>query len=80
MASSSERIILLGDLVYYIGPPILNPLKWSHIVENDNGIISTKDLGIVIEADAFLKIANIFFQRQEITLQRISFKQLQVAE
>jgi hypothetical protein len=77
---TSEHIILLGDLVYYIGPPILNPLKWSYIVENDNGIISKRDIGIVIKTDSFLKIANIFFQRQEITLERISHKQLMIAE
>ena len=76
----TEHIILLGDLVYYVGPPVLNPLRWSYIVENNNGIISTSDLGIVIEADSFLRIANIFFQRQEITLERISFKQLRIAE
>jgi hypothetical protein len=76
----TEHIILLGDLVYYVGPPVLNPLRWSYIVENNNGIISTSDLGVVIETDSFLRIANIFFQRQEITLERVSFKQLRIAE
>ena len=76
----TEHVILLGDLVYYIGPPILNPLKWAYIVENDNGVISTRDLGVVIEADSFLRIANVFFQRQELTLERISFKLLRIAE
>ena len=73
---TTEHIILLGDLVYYIGPPILNPLLWENIVENDNGIISRNDLAIVTEIDSFLRIADVFFQRQEIKIERISFKHL----
>lgn len=73
---NTEHIILLGDLVYYIGPPILNPLIWQNIVENDNGIISRNDLAIVIEIDSFLRIADLFFQKQEIKIERVSFKHL----
>lgn len=72
--------ICLGDLVYYIGPPILSPLKWELIIENDNGILNTQDIGVVIKCDSFLRIANIFFQKNELTLERISFKQLKVIE
>ena len=71
-----EHVILLGDLVYYIGPPILNPLIWENIVENDNGIISRNDLAIVIEIDSFLRIADLFFQRQELKIERIAFKHI----
>lgn len=73
---NTEHIILLGDLVYYIGPPILNPLIWQNIVENDNGIISRNDLAIVVEIDSFLRIADLFFQKQEIKIERVSFKHL----
>lgn len=73
-----ETIILIGDLVYYIGPPIVNPPLWKNIVENDNGIINKDDLGIVIDSDMFLRIADVFFQRTEITIKRISFKKLQL--
>jgi len=70
--------ICLGDLVYYIGPPIVTPLKWELIVENDNGIINRKDIGIVIDCDDFLRVASIFFQKNEITIERISFRQLEI--
>lgn len=74
----SKSIILLGDLVYYIGPPITSPLMWNLIVDNDNGIISHDDFGIVIDCDSFLKIADVFFQKNDITIERISFKYLKV--
>lgn len=77
---TKKIIILLGDLVYYIGPPIVNPPIWSSIVENNNGIISTDDIGIVIDTDSFLKIADVFFQRQNITIKRISHKQLKIID
>lgn len=73
-----EVIILIGDLVYYIGPPIVNPPLWKNIVENDNGIINSDDIGIVVSADSFLKIADVFFQRTEITIKRISFRKLEL--
>ena len=66
----------LGDLVYYVGPPIVNPINWHLIVENDNGIISKEDIGLIIKADLFLHIANVFFQQNKITIERIAFKYL----
>lgn len=77
---NKEVIFLIGDLVYYIGPPIVSPLIWNYIVENDNGVISKNDLGIITDTDSFLRIANVFFQRQEITIERISFNQLIIAQ
>lgn len=77
---TKEVIILLGDLVYYIGPPIVNPPIWSSIIENDNGIISRNDIGIIIDTDGFLRIADVFFQRQKITIKRISHKQLKIVQ
>lgn len=71
--------LCLGDLVYYIGPPIVSPLKWEYIVQNDNGIISKNDLGIIVDLDSFLKIADVFFQKQNFTIERISFRKLQLA-
>lgn len=76
----SQQDFLLGDLVYYIGPPILNPLAWESIIENDNGIVSRNDLAIVIDIDYFLRIADLFFQRQERQIDRISFKHLKLVE
>lgn len=70
--------ILLGDLVYYIGPPIVSPLCWEYILENDNGIISRNDIAVVIESDTFLKVADLFFQKQNLEIKRISFKYLKV--
>lgn len=78
--TQSSIVILVGDLVYYAGPPILNPLRWDCIIENDNGIISRTDLGVVIDTDSFLRIADVFFQKQNITIERLSFKQLILAE
>ena len=75
-----EALFAVGDLVYYIGPPIVNPLAWALIVENDNGIINKDDIGIIITADSFLHIANIFFQQNEIIIERISFKHLKHVE
>jgi len=71
---------LIGDLVYYIGPPIVNPMQWEKIIENDNGIINRHDLGIVTDTDTFLKIADVFFHTQSTTIERISFRYLKIAE
>lgn len=76
----SEQDFLLGDLVYYIGPPIVSPLAWETIIENDNGIVSRNDIAVVIDVDCFLKIADLFFQRQERQISRISFKYLKLVE
>jgi len=76
----SEKDFLLGDLVYYIGPPIVNPLSWQNIIENDNGIVSRNDLAIIIDIDCFLKIADLFFQKQERQIDRVSFKHLKLVE
>lgn len=78
--NTKKTNIVVGDLVYYIGPPITNPLSWKHIVENDNGIISLDDIGIVVTADCFLRIADVFFQKQNVTIKRISFIKLIIAE
>ena len=75
-----EKQILLGDLVYYIGPPIVGPLSWESIIENDNGIISRDDVAVVIDADYFLKIAVLFFQRNKRQIERVSFKYLKLVE
>ena len=77
---TKETIILIGDLVFYTGPPIVNPLLWTNIVESDNGIINKDDLGIVIDTDIFLKIADVFFQRNEITIKRITFRKLELVK
>ena len=75
-----EKQILLGDLVYYIGPPIVSPLTWESIIENDNGIISRDDIAIVIDVDCFLNIASLFFQKNKTQIERISFKHLKLVE
>ena len=72
--------IFVGDLVYYVGPPIVNPLRWEYIVENNNGIISKTDLGVVVDSDCFLRIADVFIQKYSITLERISFNHLVIAQ
>lgn len=71
---------LLGDLVYYIGPPLVGPLSWESIVENDNGIVNRNDIAIIIDADYFLKIADLFFQRNKRQVERVSFKHLKLVE
>lgn len=73
---TQDQEINVGDLVIYVGPPIVNPLRWELIVSSNNGILDTDDLGIVIESDLFLKIARVFFQKKDISIERISFKQL----
>ena len=76
----SEKKILLGDLVYYIGPPIVGPLTWESIIDNDNGIVSRNDLAIVIETNDFLSIADLFFQTKHVKVHRISYKYLKVVD
>jgi len=74
---TDEKILFaIGDLVYYTGPPVLSPLDWHLIIDNDNGIISKEHIGIIITLDLFLNIANVFFQHNKITLQRVSCKDL----
>ena len=76
----SQNEILLGDLVYYIGPPIVSPLSWESIIENDNGVVSRDDIAVVIDVDYFLRIADLFFQRNKTQIERVSFKHLKLVE
>jgi len=73
-----KKSFLLGDLVYYVGPPVLHPLKWELIVINNNGIINKEDVGIIVKCDSFLNIADVFFQKSKITINRISYRQLKI--
>lgn len=75
---TEDFAIFLGDLVHYVGPPVVSPMKWEYIVKNDNGIINQDDVGIVIKCDFFLKIANVYFQQNKIVLERVSFKHLKI--
>lgn len=70
----------IGDLVYYIGPPVVSPTNWELIVVNDNGILNKDDIGVIISLDDFLKIADVFFQENKITLNRVSFSKLKAVE
>ncbi len=70
------EVLLIGDLIYYDGPPILNPQDWGRIVVHNNGIVDRDDLGIVLLCDNFLKIADIYFQDSEIEVPRLSYKYL----
>lgn len=65
-----------GNLVYYVGPPILSPQDWARIVSHNNGVIDFNDVGVIITSDNFLKIADIYFQQSEIYINRISYKYL----
>lgn len=73
---SKELIFIVGDLVHYVGPPLISPLNWELIIANNNGIVSDDDLGVVVKSDHFLRIADVFFQENEILVNRISFKNL----
>lgn len=75
-----DIVFSLGDLVYYIGPPILSPLRWDLIVENNNGIINTDDIGIIIKINSFLRIADVFFHHNEIIIERLTFSRLKSVE
>lgn len=69
----TDLILIVGDLVYYNGPPLLSPRDWSRIVIYDNGLVNLDDLAVVLETDNFLKIANLYFQESDIEIQRISY-------
>lgn len=69
-------ILSIGDLIFYHGPPILNPRDWGRIISHNNGLINQDDIGIVILCDNFLKIADIYFQESEIEVSRLSYKYL----
>jgi hypothetical protein len=73
---SGTQFLLIGDLIYYDGPPILNPQDWGRIVVHNNGIINCDDIGIVLICDNFLKIADVYFQESEIEIARLSYKYL----
>ena len=77
---SETQNFLLGDLVYYIGPPLVGPLSWESIIENDNGIVNRNDIAIIIDANYFLKVADLFFQRNRREVERVSFKYLKLVE
>jgi hypothetical protein len=66
--------LLIGDLVYYDGPPILNPQDWGRIITHDNGVVNRDDIGIVLLNDDFLRIASVYFQESEIEIPRLSYR------
>jgi hypothetical protein len=70
------ELLIIGDLVYYDGPPILNPQDWGRIILHNNGVVNRDDIGIVLLCDNFLKIANIYFQESDIEIPRLSYKYL----
>lgn len=70
------EFLAIGDLIFYHGPPILNPRDWGQIISHNNGLINQDDMGIVILCDNFLKIADIYFQESEIEVPRLSYKYL----
>ena len=70
------ELLIIGDLVYYDGPPILNPQDWGRIIVHNNGVVNRDDIGIVLLCDNFLKIANIYFQESDIEIPRLSYKYL----
>lgn len=76
MASIEEIIFIPGDLVQYFGPPILNPQRWDLIVSSDNGIINSNEIGVILETDKLLRIADVFFQTNQVVVQRITFNRL----
>lgn len=69
-------IFSIGELVYYKGPPILNPQDWGRIVKYNNGIVNRDDLAIILRNDHFLQIADLYFQDSEIEVPRVSYKYL----
>lgn len=73
---SGTEVLLIGDLIYYDGPPILNPKDWGRIIVHNNGVINCDDIGIVLLCDNFLKIADIYFQESDIEIPRLSYKYL----
>lgn len=77
MSDLSEiDVLFIGELIFYRGPPILNPRDWGRIITHNNGIIDSNDIGIVILCDNFLKIADIYFQESEIEVPRLSYRYL----
>jgi hypothetical protein len=70
----------IGELVFYNGPPLLNPNDYYRITKYNNGLINFDDLGIVLFCDDFLRIADLYFQESEIEISRISYKFLIKAE
>ena len=70
------ELLIIGDLVYYDGPPILNPQDWGRIIVHNNGVVNRDDIGIVLLCDNFLKIADIYFQESDIEIPRLSYKYL----
>ena len=73
---TTSVVFVLGDLVHYTGPPVVFPAKWELIVSNNNGIINDDDIGVIVKLDAFLRIADVLFQENEVLLERISFSHL----
>lgn len=69
-----SNLFNVGDLVFYIGEPILYPPRWDLIVNNTNGIISLNEMAIIIENNIEIKIATLFFQINQIEIPRISHK------
>jgi hypothetical protein len=69
-----EKLFELGDLVFYVGEPILWPPRWDLIVSNTNGIVSFDEMAIIIENDSKLEISTLFFQINQIEIPRISYK------
>lgn len=80
MVSGTEIKFCIGDLVFYLGPPIVNPLRWDKIVSSDNGIINKTDVGIIVDCNSFLRFADVYFQINNFLVKRICFSHLKHAE
>lgn len=70
----SNIILSTGDLVYYRGPPIYYPQLWAKIIANNNGVVDSNEIAIILENDNFLRIATVYFQQNEIEIPRLSHK------
>lgn len=71
--------LYIGELVYYHGPPILNPQDWGRIIRHNNGVVNRDDLAVVLHCDNFLRIADVYFQESDIEIKRLSYKFLSKA-
>ena len=63
-----------GDLVFYVGEPILNPTIWTLIVVNNNGIVNLDEIALIIKNDKILKVSTLYFTKCALEIPQISHK------
>lgn len=73
-----SNIFNVGDLVLYVGEPLVFPERWDLIVKNNNGIVSLDEFALILLNDEILCVSTLFFYKCQLEIPRIHHKFLRL--